>query len=96
MPSKLHGVVVTVHYELLDAVPAMLKWVTVSALRTDPVASSVLVGNVVVETLRVNEDYAGGSYPIASPWLLGGGGSSSQPPLLFVSTDTAHGTTCSW
>ena len=45
---------------------------------------AVEVGNVVVETLRVNDDFAGVSYPIADAWVLG------SQALLHVEPDIAY------
>ena len=72
-PAALHKVAITVHYELYQGVPAHSKWITVSAPSTDSDAAKVVVGNVFVEQLRVNDDYAGSSYPIADAWVTGAG-----------------------
>lgn len=72
-PAVLRAVAITVHYELYQGVPAHSKWVTVSAPSNDSDAASVVVANVFVEQLRVNDDYAGSSYPIADAWVTGAG-----------------------
>lgn len=72
-PAALHTVKITVHYELYQGVPAHSKWVTVSASETDTDAANVVVAQVFVEQLRVNDDYAGSSYPIADAWVTGAG-----------------------
>ena len=86
----------------------MSKWVTVAADGTDTAAGGLVVGNVLVEQLRVNDDFAGSSYPIADGWQLGSIGNressyestthstltASQPPLLHLGTDVSHGTGC--
>lgn len=109
-PAKLKGIRVTVHYELYQGVPAMSKWVTIAAAATDTAAANVMVANVFVEQLRVNDDFAGSSYPIADGWVTGTSAhcesayedtthsvlSPTQPPLLLLQTDTFHGTGCSW
>jgi hypothetical protein len=58
-PAALRAVNITVHYELYQGVPAHSKWITISAPATDRAAGRVVVGNVFVEQLRVNDDYAG-------------------------------------
>ena len=109
-PPALHDVTITVHYELFQGVPAHSKWITVSAPSSDAAAAEVVVANVFVEQLRVNDDFAGSSYPIADGWVTGATASAesayeatthsvltaTQPPLLLLRTDTFHGTGCSW
>lgn len=91
-PPQIRGVVITVHYELFTGLPAMRKWVSIAVPRNDVAGSAVLVGNIITETLRVNSDYAGQSYPIASAWMLGGSGAAStQPPLIVAVAEIAHG-----
>ena len=58
-PAALRAVNITVHYELYQGVPSHSKWITISAPATDRAAGRVVVGNVFVEQLRVNDDYAG-------------------------------------
>jgi hypothetical protein len=91
---SVRGINVTVHYELYQGIPAMTKWLTIAAASTDTAAASPVVGNVWVESLRVNDDAAGGAYPIADGWVTGVGG--MQPPPLLIRTDTSHGTGCTW
>ena len=88
---SIRGINVTVHYELYESIPAMTKWLTVTGALD---AASVVVGNVWVESLRVNDDAAGWPYPIADGWVTGVGG--RQPPSLLMRTDTSHGTGCTW
>ena len=109
-PPALQSVTITVHYELFQGVPAHHKWITVSAPSSDAAAAEVVVANVFVEQLRVNDDFAGSSYPIADGWVTGATASAesayeatthsvltaTQPPLLLLRTDTFHGTGCSW
>lgn len=90
-PPRIRGINVTVHYELYQGIPAMAKWLTVMGALD---GAGVVVGNVWVESLRVNDDAAGGAYPIADGWVTGIAG--KQPPLLLARTDTSHGSGCTW
>lgn len=53
--TALRGITVTVHYELLQGVPFLSKWVEVTAAANNTVSANVVVGNVTVELLRVND-----------------------------------------
>lgn len=88
-PAAIRSVTVTVHYEILQGIPAMTKWVEVS--RPFNLLGDISIGGAVVETLRVNDNYAGTSYALADGWR----GSTGQP-LLYAEVDTAYGAACSW
>ena len=102
-PPAIKAVEVTVHYELLQGIPAMTKWVEISAPpcqhgqhgrdnaqegHAGGHPGDIEVGNVVVETLRVNDDYAWTSYGVADGWRIVGSQASRSPPLLFAEVDT--------
>ena len=53
-------------------------------------SGGVVVGYVLVETLRVSDNYAGTSYALADGWVLG------SNPLLHVEVDTPYGAGCKW
>jgi hypothetical protein len=64
-PLRVKGVTVTVHYELYQGIPALSKWVTVSAQASSPAARAT-VGNVIVEQLRGGPRHA----RAAKLWIL--------------------------
>lgn len=94
-PSVLTNITITVHYEMLQGAPSLSKWVTVTSA-ANSAGAGVVIGNVIVETLRVNDDFAGASYPVADGWVTGAASGSGQPPLLLAKTDITHGSGCIW
>ena len=100
--NGVQDVTVVVHYNMLEGVPAMTKWVEVVAPYKGTITSSmaspkstgaedIVVGNVVVETLRVNDDFAGTTYANAVPLHF-----AAPQPLLMATVDVAHGAACTW
>ena len=97
-PKKFQGtpiehITITVHYNLLQGIPVMTKWISVETPATAVESSYLQLGNVLVETLRLNDDFAGTSYAIAAPLHEDG---ASGRPLLFPSVDVPYGASCTW
>ena len=89
-PSRIRGITVTVHYELFQGLPVYRKWLTLAVPQSDEAGASVVVGNVITESLRVNNDFAGTSYPMGQGWIQG------SVPLIVAVPDLAHGAACVW
>ena len=95
-PLAMQDVAVVLHYELYDGIPLMAKWITV-----ETAGAVVTVDATTVDIFAANARF--GTYPGHGSYQPGaaynGAPDQSQAapmPLLFASTDQAHGTLCFW
>lgn len=86
-------IVISLHYEMYQAVPIMAKWMSVQYKNTTDV-QPIRINAVLPEILATQKPYVPWDYGnTPQPWQTGSGITGSW---LYVETDQAHGTSVQW
>ena len=90
---ELKEITVVVHYNIYQGIPVLSKWIEITTPHDAKTSPDLKIGNIVVETMRLNDDFAGTQYATADPWHPDG---APALPLIYPSVNVPYGATCSW